>query len=67
MFTIIEMQSLADNKRDKAVRARRWAERLATVEDQVRLLQFADELDAEASALERQADLSTVSGAAAAS
>lgn len=67
MFTIIEMQSLADSKRDKAVRARRWAYQLATLEDQRRLLRLADELDADASDLERQADLVTVAGSSASS
>ena len=55
MLTVREMLSLAENKRDKAERARRWSGVLVTPEDQGRLLVFAQELEDEAEELERQA------------
>lgn len=49
------MISLAESKREKATRARRWSSALATPEDQGRLLVFAEELEDEANDLERRA------------
>ena len=55
MITNIELQRLADDRRDKAARARSWAHRLTKPEDQKRLMNFAADLEAEANELERQA------------
>lgn len=55
MLTSSEMISLAEDKRGKAERARRWSDAMATPEDQGRLLAFAEELEDEANDLERRA------------
>lgn len=55
MITNIVLQRLADDRRDKAARARAWAHRLASADDKQRLIQYAAELEAEASELDRQA------------
>jgi hypothetical protein len=46
---------LAREKRDRADRVRRLAFGMTREEDRIRLYAFADELDAQASALERKA------------
>jgi hypothetical protein len=56
MLTESELLRLAVGKRGMAWRARLWSGRLATPEDQARLLAYADQLAAEADDLERQAD-----------
>jgi hypothetical protein len=55
MITDIELQRLADDRRDKAARARAWAHRLTRTGDKERLMQYAAELEAEAMKLEQQA------------
>lgn len=55
MFTAADMRSLAAGKRLLAERARRWADKLATLSDQALLLQYADILECDAFDLERRA------------
>ena len=55
MITNVELQCLADDRRDKAARARSWAHRLPDPDDRQRLMQYAAGLEAEASEMERQA------------
>lgn len=50
-----ELRQLAKKKHDEAARARRLAKMLSALSDQANLLQHADELEAEARELERQA------------
>jgi hypothetical protein len=49
----LDHNKLAQEKRDTARRARRLARALVTEADRARLTRFAEELDAEADALER--------------
>jgi hypothetical protein len=55
MITNIDLLRLADDRRDKAARARAWAHQLRSAEDKQRLMQYAAELEAEATKVERQA------------
>ena len=55
MIVNIELQRLADDRRDKAALARSWAPRLTDPDDRQRLMQYAAGLEAEASELEWQA------------
>jgi hypothetical protein len=55
MITNAELQSLVDDRRDKAARARIWAHRLPSPDDRQRLMQYAAGLEAEANEMEWRA------------
>lgn len=50
-----ELWQLANKKRDEAARARRLAKMLSALSDQAKLLEHAEELEAEARELEHEA------------
>lgn len=55
MIVNVELQGLADDRREKAARARSWAHRLPDPNDRQRLMQYATDLEAEANEMEWQA------------